>query len=44
VVAEWKKVGLRRSTWRATPENVRQKFIEEVLRPEPFKPPAAPAK
>jgi hypothetical protein len=44
VVAGWKKIGLRRSSWRATQENVRQKFIEEVLRREPSKPLAAPAK
>jgi hypothetical protein len=44
VVAEWKKIGLRRSTWRAMPKNVRRKFDEEVLQPEPFKPPPAPAK
>ena len=44
VVAEWKKIGLRRSTWQAMPGNARRKFKEEVLQPEPFKPPGARAK
>jgi hypothetical protein len=44
VVAEWKKIGLRRSTWQAMPGNARRKFKEEVLQPEPFKPPVARAK
>jgi hypothetical protein len=41
LVDEWEDEGLlRRRTWQATPENIRQKFTEKKLRREPFKPAA----
>ena len=38
LVTQWKAGGVRRSTWRTTPENERQKFIKEVFVREPFTP------
>jgi hypothetical protein len=40
LLEEWKEKGLRRSRWIATPTPARQRFIDDVLLPAPFKPAA----